>query len=64
MIGEGNSDQVDYAREEIVWVVWGSGSHTCFNGEALSKACIHKENELKTRPMKPEQYIYRRVRSY
>ena len=31
--------------------------------KALSKACIHKENELKTRPMKQRQYIYKRIRS-
>jgi hypothetical protein len=34
------------------------------NEKALSKACIHKENELKTRPMKLEQYIYKRGRMY
>ena len=28
--------------------------------KALSKACIHKENELKTRPMRLGQYIYKR----
>ena len=33
------------------------------NEKALSKACIHKENELKTRPMKRRQYIYKRIRS-
>ena len=30
------------------------------NEKALSKACIHKENELKTRPMRLGQYIYTR----
>ena len=34
------------------------------NERALSKACIHKENELKTRPMKLEQYIYKGNRNY
>ena len=33
-------------------------------GKALSKACIHRENELKTHPMKLEQYIYKRGRMY
>ena len=33
-------------------------------GKALSKACIHRENKLKTRPMKLEWYIYTGVRSY
>ena len=32
-------------------------------GKALSKACIHRENELKTHPMRLRQYIYRRIRS-
>ena len=35
-----------------------------FTSESLSKTCIHKENELKTHPMKPRQYIYRKFRSY
>ena len=34
------------------------------NEKALSKACIHKENELKTHPMKLEWYIYKRGRMY
>ena len=34
------------------------------NGKALSKACIHKENELKTCPMKLRQYIYKEFGSY
>ena len=34
------------------------------NGKALSKACIHKENELKTCPMELGQYIYREIGSY
>ena len=34
------------------------------NEKALSKACIHKENKLKTHPMKLESYIYKRVRNY
>ena len=34
------------------------------NEKALSKACIHKENKLKTRPMKLKQYIYKMGRNY
>ena len=34
------------------------------NEEVLSKACIHRENELKTHPMKPRQYIYNTGRKY
>ena len=58
---EGNSDQVDYARKEFVWGIWEAAHISC---KGLSKACIHKENKLKTRPMKPRQYIYKIVRMY
>ena len=34
------------------------------NEKALSKACIHKENELKTHPMKLRHYIYGTGRRY
>ena len=60
-IGEGNSDQVNYAREGSFGV---QEAARIINEKALSKACIHKENKLKTCPMKQRQYIYRRDGSY
>ena len=64
MIGVDNSDKVNYVRAELSWGFRGSGSHIRFNVKALSKACIHKENELKTRPMELALYIYKRGGNY
>ena len=44
---------------------FGDWEAACIIDEkALSKACIHKENELKTHPMKLEQYIYKGIGNY
>ena len=37
MIGEGNSNQVDYAREGIVQVVWDLGSRTHYQWKGTVK---------------------------